>query len=311
MKTSTLGLSLPFVACVVTALAMAGCPQRPSEVADVTAKADETVPKHGEAGRIEIIGSTTVLPISDAWAQAYHEANPHIEINVSGGGSGNGIKALIDGTTDIGQSSRPIRESEIELARANNVEPVEYIIAFDAMVPIVHPQNPVGSISVEHLSDIYSGAITRWSQVGVVGMDPDRIVVVARDSASGTYESWKELVIQLDGADKDRDYAPAALKMQANKSVSQVVATTPSAIGYIGLGYVDEAVRDVAVVPRGGGEAVEATVACVQDGSFPISRAMYYYTDGRPTDVLAEFLAWATGPKGQAIVAEQGFVPLQ
>jgi phosphate transport system substrate-binding protein len=142
-------------------------------------------------------------------------------------------------------------------------------------------------------------------------MANDRIVVVARDSASGTYESWKELVVQMDGADKDRDYSPASLKKNSNRDVRQTVADTPSGIGYIGLGYIDDSIRAIGVSPVGGGDPVQPSVESVQDGSFPVSRAMYYYTNGQPTGIVAAFLEWALGPEGQALVAEQGFVPLQ
>lgn len=312
MRNHRLTIGLLAVACMVAALALTGCPQQqPTEVVDDFMMDLEPMPAEADAGTIEIIGSTTVLPISTAWAEAYHAANPSVLLNVSGGGSGNGIKAVIDNTTDIGQSSRGIKSDEIDLAKANNVDPIEHVVAYDGIAPIVHPSNPAVSLSVEELSDIYAGNVTKWSEVGVTGMANDNIVVIARDSASGTYESWKELVVQMDGADKDRDYSPASLKKNSNRDVRQSVADTPSGIGYIGLGYIDESIRTLSVSPLGGGDPVEATVENVQNGSFPASRSMYYYTNGQPTGVVAAFLEWALGPEGQAIVGEQGFVPLQ
>ncbi|MGI5819237.1 MAG: phosphate ABC transporter substrate-binding protein [Armatimonadota bacterium] len=313
MKTSRFGLSLLLLAFVVASVALIGCPSQP-ETDDMAPPIDEIEPVDGaaaEAGTIEIIGSTTSLPVATAWAHAFHEKNPSVEINVSGGGSGNGIKAVIDGTTDIGNSSREIKESEIELAQRNNVNPVEHIIAYDGLAPIVHPDNPAGALSVQQLSEIYSGEVTKWSEVGVTGMANDNIVVVSRDSASGTYESWKELVIQMRGADEDRDYAPAALKKNSNRDVRQTVADTPSAIGYIGLGYVDDSVKVVPVIPLEGGEAILATSENVQNGSFPVARALYMYTNGEPTGIVADFLEWGKGAEGQALVAEEGFVPIE
>ncbi len=311
MKKHPLTIGLLAVTCMVAAVALAGCPPQEQQAVNDFSIDHEPMPTDADDGTIEIIGSTTLLPISTVWAETYHAANPHVQLNVSGGGSGNGIKAVIDNTTDIGQSSRPITSNEIDLARANNVEAIEHIVGHDGIAPIVHPDNPVVSLSVEQLSDIYAGEVTLWSEVGVPGMSNDRIVVFARDSASGTYESWKELIIQMDGTDKDRDYSPASLKKGSNRDVRQSVADTPSGIGYIGLGYIDDSISTVAVSPAGGRDPVEATVENVRNGSFPASRAMYYYTNGEPTGIVAGFIEWALGSEGQALVAEQGFVPLQ
>ncbi len=313
MKTSRIGLSLLLLAFLVASVALIGCPPDQTMEDDVMAPPmdDMTMEEPaGEGGTIEIIGSTTVLPISEVWAKAYHEANPNVDVNVSGGGSGNGIKAIIDGTTDIGQASRGIKESEVELAKENGVDPVEHTVAYDGIAPVVHPDNPAESLSIEQLSDIYSGEVTSWSEVGVSGMANDNIVVVSRDSASGTYESWKGMVIQMDGTAEDRDYTPAALKKNSNKDVRQTVADTPAAIGYIGLGYIDDSVKTIGVIPMDGGDAVKPVPASVQDGSFPLSRGLYMYTDGEPTGIVADFLDWGKGDEGQALVEEQGFVPM-
>ncbi len=141
-------------------------------------------------------------------------------------------------------------------------------------------------------------------------MANDNIVVVSRDSASGTYESWKGMVIQMDGTAEDRDYTPAALKKNSNKDVRQTVADTPAAIGYIGLGYIDDSVKTIGVIPMDGGDAVKPVPASVQDGSFPFSRGLYMYTDGEPTGIVADFLDWGKSDEGQAFVEEQGFVPM-
>lgn len=316
MKSTRIGLILLVLAFLVASVALIGCPPQETDMGDeamIPPPEGEPMPDEGtgEANTIEIIGSTTVLPIATAWGEAFNEANPNVDVAVSGGGSGTGIKALIDGTTDIADASRSIKEEEIQLAEQNGVSPVEHIVAYDGIAPVVHPNNPVESLTVEQLSDIYSGEVTKWSEVGVSGMANDDIVVVSRDSASGTYESWKEMVIQMGGEAEDRDYSPAALKKGSNKDVRQTVSQTESAIGYIGLGYIDDSIKALAVVPMAGGDAVEPTPETVQSGAYPISRALYMYTDGEPTGVVADFFEWAKSDEAKALVEEEGFVPTE
>jgi len=263
----------------------------------------------GAAKAISQIGSTTLLPLAEQWRAAYNEEHPGVEIAVSGGGSGTGIKALIDGTAEIADSSRAIEPQEIEQAKAAGVQPVEHIVAYDGIAVIVNPANPLTQMSVEQLSSIFSGRIMDWSAVGVKDLGP--IQVVSRDSASGTYESFKELVVTLGGKDKSRDYTAAAMKQTSNQAVLALVAQTKGAIGYVGLGYVNETIKELAVIPMGGGAAVKPTAASVMEGSYPISRALYCYTNGQPTGELKSYLDWIAGPEGQAIVEKAGFVRLK
>jgi phosphate transport system substrate-binding protein len=261
------------------------------------------------ARTISNIGSTTVLPLADEWRAAFNKVHPGIEIAVSGGGSGTGIKALISGSADIANSSREIKDKEVEQARAAGVDPVEHVVAYDGIAVIVHPSNPLDTVSVEDLSAVFSGHITDWGAIGAPGMN--RIQVMSRDSASGTYEAFKELVIALRGKDKSRDYAASALKQTSNQGVLALVAQTKAAIGYVGLGYLDDTVKVLSVTPLGGGESATATVGNIMDGSYAISRALYCYTNGEPSGVVKEYLDWIKGPEGQAIVEELGFVPLK
>jgi len=263
----------------------------------------ETAP----AETIRQIGSTTVLPIAEAWQKAFNKLHPEVKIAVSGGGSGAGIKALIDGTCEIANASRAIKDQEVTQAQAAGVEPVEHVVAFDGIAVIVHPDNPIAELSVEQLSDIFSGEVTAWKNVGG---QAGQIQIISRDSASGTYESFKELVVTLHGKAKDRDYAPEALKQASNQAVLTTVAQTPSAIGYVGLGYLDDTVKAVKVIPIGGGDAVAATAENVQNGSYPISRELYMYTNGEPSGAVKEYLDWGLGSDAQAIVAEKGFVSI-
>lgn len=281
----------------------------------IVATASGCARRQAASETIRQVGSTTVLPLAEKWQQEFNKLHPEVEIAVSGGGSGTGIKALTSGTAEIADSSREIKPEEVEQAKAAGVDPVEHVVAYDGIAVIVHPSNPLTEISVEELSDIYSGRVSEWAKVagrtelGAGGIGA--IQVVSRDSASGTYEAFKELVVTMDGTDKSRDYAASALKQASNQAVVGLVSQTKTAIGYIGLGYVDESVKVLRVVPMGGGEAVDPAVESVKSGAYPVSRALYLYTDGEPTGVLKEYLDWIKGPEGQAIVGELGFVPVE
>ena len=248
------------------------------------------------AGDLVIKGSTTVLPIAQKTAEAYMKANPDVSISISGGGSGNGIKAIIDGTTDIADSSRFIKDKEIKLAVEKGVYPVPFAVAYDCIVPIVHPSNTVGDLSMEQLKSIYKGEVKNWKEVG----GPDlKIVVVSRDTSSGTYEVWEEKVMK-----KERVY-PGALLQASNGAVAQAVAKNPNAVGYLGLGYLNADVKAVSVGGVVGSE--ESTL----NGTFPVSRPLYMFTKGWPSGDAADFINYVLQPKkGQKLIKEAGFVPL-
>jgi len=248
------------------------------------------------AGDLVIKGSTTVLPIAQKTAEAYMKANPDVSISISGGGSGNGIKAIIDGTTDIADSSRFIKDKEIKLAVEKGVYPVPFAVAYDCIVPIVHPSNTVGDLSMEQLKSIYRGEVKNWKEVG----GPDlKIVVVSRDTSSGTYEVWEEKVMK-----KERVY-PGALLQASNGAVAQAVAKNPNAVGYLGLGYLNADVKAVSVGGVVGSE--ESTL----NGTFPVSRPLYMFTKGWPTGDAADYINYVLHPqKGQQLVRDAGFVPL-
>lgn len=290
------GLAL---AVALSALVLSGCGRGP-EVEGRGAGVET-------AGRaISQIGSTTLLPLAERWREVYNEERAEVEIAVSGGGSGTGIRALISGTAGIANSSRDISAEEVEQAKAAGVEPVEHVVAHDGIAVIVNPANPLEEISLEDVSAMFSGLVTEWDAVGAEGMG--RIQVVSRDSASGTYESFKELVVTLGGKDKGRDYAASALKQTSNQGVLALVGQTKAAIGYVGLGYLDGSVKALSVIPLGESSATAPTSSNVMDGSYPISRALYVYTNGEPSGDLKDYLDWIKGPEGQAIVEELGFV---
>lgn len=250
----------------------------------------------GFAGSIQIKGSTTVLPIAQKIAEAFMKEYPHIQISISGGGSGNGIKALIDGTTDIADSSRFIKQNEVKMAVSKGRYPVPFAVAFDCIIPIVHPKNPVSNLTLQQLREIYTGKIRNWKQVG--GVDK-KIVVVSRDTSSGTYEVWEKKVLK-----KARVY-PGALLQASNGAVVETVAKNKYAIGYIGLGYLTKEVKQVKI------NGILGTPETALDGSYPVSRPLFMFTNGWPKKDVAKFINYVLNPyKGQKLVKEVGYIPL-
>ncbi len=248
------------------------------------------------AGNIVIKGSTTVLPIAQKVAEAYMKQNPAVKISISGGGSGNGIKAIIDGSTDIADSSRFIKDKEVKLANEKGRYPVPFAVAYDCIVPVVHPSNPVRNITLSNLKAVYKGGIKNWKELGG---DDRKIVVVSRDTSSGTYEVWETKVMK-----KERVF-PGALLQASNGAVAQAVSKNKNAIGYIGLGYLNDQVKALTV------DGTEGSEETTLNGSFPVSRPLYMFTDGWPKGDTLNFINFVVHPqKGQKYVRDAGFVPL-
>jgi len=245
------------------------------------------------AADVTMSGSTTILPIAQAVAEAYAGV---YEIEVSGGGSGVGITNLIDGTTMICDSSRTLKAEEYAAAVAKGVYPMMWYVANDALSPIVHPSNPVSDLTMAQLKQIYAGEITNWSQVG--GSNTP-ILVVSRDSSSGTYGSWSDLIL------KGAAVTTGAVYTSSNADVANEVAGNPNAIGYVGLGYLNDSVKAVAV----GG--VAATVQTALDRTFPIARPLFMVTNGFPTGPAFNVLMWILSDNGQRLVLEMGFAPIR
>jgi phosphate transport system substrate-binding protein len=248
------------------------------------------------AGNLVLKGSTTVLPIAQKVAEEFMKERPEVRISIAGGGSGNGIKALIDGTCDVAKSSRFIKRQEVELAIGRGVYPVPFCVAHDCIVPVVHPDNPVVNLTTEQLKNIYKGMVRNWKEVG----GPEReIVVVSRDTSSGTYEVWEEMVL---GGDK---VYPGALLQASNGAIVQTVAKNKNAVGYIGIGYANPEVKAVSV------NGIVGSEQTTLDGTYPISRPLYMFTAGWPKPEAMLFLNYFMHPqKGQKLVREAGFVPL-
>jgi len=247
------------------------------------------------AQSIVIKGSTTVLPIAQAALEAYMKANKDVQISLSGAGSGDGIKALIDKTTDIANSSREIKKEEISLAEKKGVKPVAHVVAYDALIPVVHPKNKIKDLSIDQLSQIYQGKITNWKEVG--GEDL-KIVIISRDSSSGTFESWDHFIMK-----KAKVY-PRAQMMASNGTIVTAVANNRYAIGYLGIGYINKSVKPLQV------NGVVGSAETVLSNKYPLARNLYMYTNGEPTGEVAKFIAFVKSVQGQTIVKKVGFVPL-
>ncbi len=247
------------------------------------------------AENVVIKGSTTVLPIAQAALEAYMKAHPGVNISLSGGGSGEGIKALIDKSADIATSSREIKDKEVELAKSRGINPVAYTVAIDALTPIVHPKNKVNGLTIDQLSQIYQGKIKNWKEVGG---DDLQIVVVSRDSSSGTFETWGHLVLN------NAKVTPRAQLQASSGAVVQAVSKNRYAISYVGIGYLNKSVKALTV------NGVPASAKTALSKEYPIARSLYMYTNGQPEGVVADFIKFVLSPAGQKLVAKEGFIPL-
>lgn len=253
-------------------------------------------------------GSDTLLNVAQAWAEAYSAVNPNVAVAVTGGGSGTGISAMINGTVDIANSSRKMREAEFDAARGNGVEPVEYIVGYDALAVYLHADNPIRSMSLEQLTDVYGegGTATSWSDLGVAvpGCDSDEIVLVSRQNNSGTYVYFKETVLG-----DDTEYKLGSRDMHGSKDVVDLVENTPCAIGYSGLAYATEHVGMPCIMVGDGGDCVEPAIATAVDGSYPIARPLFMYTAGEPQGAVKEYMDWILSQEGQCVILERGYAP--
>ncbi|HPV39614.1 MAG TPA: PstS family phosphate ABC transporter substrate-binding protein [Spirochaetota bacterium] len=248
-----------------------------------------------KANKVSVKGSTTVLPITQKAAEAFKKSNG-ISVSVEGSGSGNGIKALIDGGCDIANSSREMKKEEKESAKKKGIRVKEILVAYDMIVPIVNPTNPVKNITMDQLKAVYDGSIKNWKELG--GKD-ENIVVISRDTSSGTYEIWHEQVM------KKTDVRNDALLQASNGAIVTTVAGNPRAIGYVGFGYLNNSVRGIPV------NDIPVTIENGKSGKFPVSRKLYMYVnENKLPDDAKKFIDYLLGVTGQALVKEAGYIPL-
>jgi phosphate transport system substrate-binding protein len=262
----------------------------------------------GKRRAIQVKGSDTMVNLTQAWAEEFMKENPEINIAVTGGGSGTGIAALLNKSTDIAQSSRDMEKKEIEQAEKNGVEPKAIHVANDGVTIIVHPSNPISKISIKQLSDIFSGKILNWKQVG----GPDKkIVVLSRDRNSGTHVFFLEHVVKLGDKKNQNEFAPAVLMMPSSQAIVEEVSANPSAIGYIGLGYLTAKEKALAVAGKGSSNYVKPSIQTVLSGQYPIARSLFFYTNGESIGNIKTFIDFVLSPKGQEIVKKMDFVPIK
>jgi phosphate transport system substrate-binding protein len=277
--------------------------------------ADATHGKKGEPEAaaeksIRVTGSDTMVNVAQAWAEEYMKKHPNVNIDVRGGGSGVGIASLIDGKCDLADASRKMTDSEIQKAKAKRgADPKELIVGYDALAIYVPKDNPLDSISMDELAEIYGkdGKITKWSEVGV--KDPtladQPITRVSRQSSSGTYAYFREVVVG-----EHRDYKQGSIDQNGSKDVVTVVAKTPSAIGYSGMGYKTPEVKMLKISKHRGEPGVAPTVENARNNSYPITRPLQIYIVGEPAGAVKDYINWILSPGGQKVVLDLGYVPL-
>ncbi len=274
-------------------------------------QATETSPSSTSPAQIESIvnkGSDTLVNLALAWAEKYHQLHPEIEISVTGGGSGTGIAALINKTVDIANASRQIKAEEVQQAKDNGVDPLEYVVARDAIAVIVNPENPVNQLTLQQLSDIYSGKIKNWSEVG----GEDRVIVrLSRETNSGTHVFFLENVIRLGDSKNKTLFSTDTLLLPSSEGITAETRDNPNVIGYDGLGYVTQDVKVIAVGRDSSSPYVMPSADSVNSGQYPIARDLYMYTNGKPTGAVLDYINWIMTPDAQAIVTQLGFVPLK
>jgi phosphate transport system substrate-binding protein len=254
-------------------------------------------------------GSDTIVNLALAWAERYQAEHPDVSLSVTGGGSGTGIAALVNGTVDIANASRAMKREEKQQAEANGITPVEFTVARDAIAVIVNPENPVQQLTLQQISDIYSGKFNNWSEVGG---DDRPIVRLSRETNSGTHVYFLETVLRLGDKTNPTLFSTDTLLLPSSEGIINEVRQNPNAIGYDGLGYVPDDLKMIAIARQSGDPYVLPSIATVYDNSYPIARDLYMYTAGEPSGAVAAYLDWIMhSDEAQAIVAELGFVPIR
>jgi phosphate transport system substrate-binding protein len=263
----------------------------------------------GERTLIQNKGSDTLVNVAQAWAEVYGEVHSNVAVAVTGGGSGTGFSALINGTVDIANASRQIRDSEIEAARERGFDPVEFIVGYDALAVFLHPSNPLSEFTFSQLASIYreGGAFDSWADLGVTvpGCNSGEIVRVSRQNNSGTYAYFRETVLE------EGEYKLGSRDMHGSSEVVDLVEATPCAIGYSGLAYATDHVKMPCVAAEEGAPCVAPSMETAVNRSYPISRPLFMYTAGTPEGATKEYLDWILSDEGQCILVEKGYAPIR
>ncbi len=257
---------------------------------------------------LENKGSDTMVNLALYWAEEYQKLHPEVRISVTGGGSGTGISSLINNTVDLANASRQIKSEEIESAKKNGVDPIEYVVARDAIAVIVHPDNPINHLTLQEISDIYTGKIQNWSELG--GEDRP-IVRLSRETNSGTHVYFLEEVIRLGNSDDETIFSANTLLLPSSEGIIAEVRANRNAIGYDGLGYITEEVKVLGIAREEGLDYIYPTLSTVNDNLYAISRNLYIYAPGTPPPFVQDYLNWIMTSEGQKIVTDLGFIPVK
>jgi len=257
---------------------------------------------------IQIKGSDTMVNLAQAWTEEFMVIHPELAVAVTGGGSGAGFASLISGTTDIAQASREIHKKEIKLANDRGISPKEWHVASDGIAVVVNPKNPVSKLTIKQLSDIYTGKIKNWKEVGGADL---KIVALSRERNSGTHVFFLEEVVKLAKKEKTNEFAPDVLMMPSSQAIVEEVVSNSSAIGYIGLGYVNSNQKALAVAKDAKSPYIIPTIETVKKNQYPVSRSLLFYTDGEPEKRVKTFIDFVLSKKGQDVVLKMDFVPIK
>ena len=253
-------------------------------------------------------GSDTLVNVAQAWAENYQKVSPNVAVAVSGGGSGTGIAAMINGTVDIANASRQMKSKELKLAKIRGQDPLEHIVGYDALAVYVHKNNPAESLSVTQLAEIYGegGNAKKWTDIGITvpGCKRQKIIVVSRQNNSGTYAYFRKAVLG-----PRRDYKLGTHDMHGSKDVVDLVEKTPCAIGYSGLAYATEHIKMACISKKRGEACAIPSVESASDRSYPIARPLFMYTNGEPKGEIKNYLDWIRSEEGQCIILKKGYAP--
>lgn len=273
--------------------------------------ATPSTPQAADKVEIRAKGSDTMIQLATAWAEAYRKVKPNVFVNANGGGTGTGVAAIQNNSTDLCNASREMKpEEKAKVKAASGKDPVEFVVAYDALAVYSHPSNPIKGISVEELREIWAegGTITKWDQINpkVKG----KIALFGRQNNSGTYDYFREHVCgKKDG--KQREFRAGISEMNGSSEVVENVSKTKTGLGYSGMGYKTPSVNWLKISNKKGEPEVEPGIQAARSGKYPISRKLYIYTAGEPTGEIKAYIDWILSPAGQKIVEQEGFVPLK
>jgi phosphate transport system substrate-binding protein len=294
---------LPVAVILMVLVCLAGCSRPPSPATGPGAAPGASA---ATGAAIQIKGSDTMVNLGQAWAEAFGKAKG-VQVAVTGGGSGTGFAALLNGTCDIAEASRKIEDKELTDAKSKGINPKEVVVALDGLAVVVNPTNPVSKLTIDQLADIFTGKIKNWKEVG--GADSE-IVLLSREVNSGTHVYFKEHVLRKGKKEGTEEFAVTALLQPSSQAIADEVAQNPKAIGYYGMGYLSPKQKAIAVAKTSAGPYVLPTLDNVKNHTYVISRPLMFYTNGEPTGSTKEYLDFVLGAEGQKIVVEQEFVPV-